>query len=132
MLLIFPVLSIICFYQPTQAYAWFLDWGWGGHQDSQRGYSEVDVGGGRYYYNQGVYYTGAPGNYVVVQAPIGAIVYSAPPDFEQVNIDGVVYYRSRNVYYRPEGRGFRVVERPHEHHQMGDGDQRHDQQDDHH
>jgi hypothetical protein len=124
-LLFFSILSVVCFNQPTQAYAWFFGLDWGGHHDSQGGYTEVAVGGDRYFYNEGVFYTGAPGNYVVVQAPVGAIVYTAPADFEQVNVDGVVYYRSHNIYYRPEGRGYRVVERPHEHHPMGDGQERH-------
>jgi hypothetical protein len=114
-LLILPVLSLIFFNQPRQAYAWFFGIDLGNHHDRHGEYSEVVVGGDRYYYNDGIYYRGAPGNYAVVQAPVGAVIYTTPPDFEQVNIDGGIYFRSHDVYYRPEGHGYRVVERPHEH-----------------
>jgi hypothetical protein len=127
-LMIFPVLSVILFNQPTQAYAWFFNLGWGGHHDRDAGYSEVVIGDSRYYYNQGVFYTGGPGAYVVVaQAPVGAVVDAIPAGFEQVEIDGVVYYRYHDVYYRHAGNRFQVIERPHEHgdeHWRGGGEQR--------
>ncbi len=114
MLLALPVLSIVYLNQPTQAYAWFFGFG-EEHRDRDRGYAQVVVGDGRYYYNDGVFYTGAPGSYVVVEAPVGAVVYDAPPGFQQVVIDGEVYFVDHDVYYRHEGRGYRVVERPHRH-----------------
>lgn len=125
MLLVFPVLSIIYLINPVQANAWFFDWGSEDHHgrdhdryrghDRDREYSEVVVGGDRYYYNEGVFYRGAPGSYVVVGAPVGAVVYSAPADLERVDIDGDAYFRSHDVYYRHTGRGYQVVERPHRH-----------------
>jgi len=83
----------------------------GGHHG---GYTEVVAGSGRYYYNGGVFYTGAPGNYVAVEAPVGAVVYNVPSGYERVNVGGVVYYRYRDVYYKPEHRGYRVarIEKP--------------------
>jgi len=80
------------------------------HEEGRNGrYTEVVVGSDRYYYDAGVFYRGDPGNYVVVQAPVGAIVYSVPPGYERVEIDGVLYLRYGDVYYRPAGRGYEVV-----------------------
>ncbi len=106
-LLIFSILLMVYLDQPTQAHASgviVLD---GGHRPER--YAEVVVGGGRYYYNEGIFYTGDPGHYVVVEAPVGAIVYSVPPSYERVEIDGVLYYRYQDVYYRPAGHGYEVV-----------------------
>ena len=70
-----------------------------------------------YYYNQGIFYTGTPDHYVVVEAPVGAVVYSVPAGYEQVVVDGNPYYRYRDVYYRHGPRGYEVarVEKSHEH-----------------
>ncbi len=106
-LLVFFILSIVYLNQPAQAHAsgvLVLD---GGHRHER--YAEVVVGGGRYYYNEGIFYTGDPGHYVVVEAPVGAIVYSVPPSYERVEIDGVLYFRYQDVYYRPAGHGYEVV-----------------------
>ncbi len=129
MLLIFFVSSLVYLNQPMKANAWFFSWGEGERHDRDRGYTEVVVGGDRYYYNEGVYYRGAPGSYVVVQAPIGAVVYGIPAGYERVYIDGETYFVYRDVYYRPVGRGYAVVERPHRHEQ--DNRYRHDDQERH-
>jgi hypothetical protein len=133
LLLMSFVLALVYLNQPTRAYAWFFDWGWGDHHEN-RGYSAVIVGDNRYYYNDGVFYSGAPGSYVVVGAPVGAVVYDVPPGFARVDIDGDDYYVYHDVYYRPYGRGYRVVERPqrHEHEGQRDGEERHEQRDEHH
>ena len=80
-----------------------------GRHDRPVQYTEVVVGSGRYYYDQGVFYTGEPGRYVATEAPAGAVVYSVPSGYERVEIDGSPYLRYRDVYYRPSGRGSRCA-----------------------
>ncbi len=133
-LLIVLILFMAILNQPTQAHAsgiLVLD---GGHRHER--YAEVVVGGGRYYYNEGVFYTGDPGHYIVVEAPVGAIVYSAPPSYERVEIDGVLYFRYRDVYYRPAGRGYEVVRiersRDQGHHNSRGDEGRGERRDEHH
>ena len=104
-------------YQPMQAQASGVLVVDRGRHERQGGYTEVVVSGGRYYYDQGVFYTGTPGHYIVTDAPVGAVVYSVPSGYEQVDIDGAHYVRYRDVYYRPSGRGYEVVhiDRPRDH-----------------
>ena len=103
------VLLIVLFNQPTQVQASANLSFDGGHHDRHGRYTEVVVGNSRYYYDQGVFYTGDPGHYVVIEAPVGAVVYNVPSNYERVEIDGAHYFRHGNVYYRPSGRGYEVV-----------------------
>ncbi len=115
-LLIVSILFMVLFNQPTQTYASGVlvvrD-----RDRHQERYTEVIVGTDRYYYDQGIFYTGTPDNYVVVEAPVGVVVYNVPVGYERVVIDGDVYYRYRDVYYRHVHRGYEVVrvEKLHEH-----------------
>ena len=107
-----PVLFVflmVLFHQPTKAHAWFFNFGESGHRDERARYTQVDVGSNRYYYNAGVFYSGDPGHYVAIDAPVGAIVYNVPSGYERDEIDGVVYYRYGDVYYRPNGNRYEVV-----------------------
>ena len=72
-------------------------------------YTEVVVGPDRYYYDRGIFYTGAPGSYVAVGAPVGAVVYTIPAGYEQVEIEGATYFVYQDVYYRPARGGYEVV-----------------------
>jgi hypothetical protein len=101
--------------QPTSAHAsgsLIVD---SGHRHGR--YTEVVVGSDRYYYDAGLYYTGGPGNYVVVDAPVGAVIYNVPANYERVEVNGERYYRYHNTYYRHNGRGYEVVrvEQAHDH-----------------
>ena len=96
-------------YQPVQARASGVLVVNKGPHERQGGYTEVVVSGGRYYYDQGVFYKGAPGHYIVTEAPVGAVVYNVPSGYERVDIEGAHYVRYRDVYYRPSGRGYEVV-----------------------
>jgi hypothetical protein len=129
---IFPILLIVLFYQPMQAHAsanLSLD---GAHHDRHGRYTEVVVGSDRYYYDGGVFYRQNAGNYVVVEAPVGAVVYSVPSGYERVEMNGESYYRYGNVYYRPAGRGYEVV-RPERSRDQGDNHGRGgDKRDEHH
>jgi hypothetical protein len=134
-LFVFSFLMIMSVIKPQEAHAWFFNFGWGDHQAR---YRDVVVGGDRYYYNGGVFYTGGPGNYVAVEAPEGAVIYDAPPDYQQVQIDGGSYFLSHGVYYQRDGRGYRVIRPRHinhdegrhegQHHEDRDGEHHEDRQ----
>jgi len=108
-LLISTIVSMGLLYLPVQAQASGVLVVNRGQQERQGRYTEVVVDNGRYYYDQGVFYTGNPGHYVVAEAPAGAVVYSLPSGYERVDIDGASYVRYRDVYYKPAGRGYEVV-----------------------
>ena len=133
-LLILTTVLLVFLNRPMQAHAsGFLVIG--GNRHHEHAYRAVVVSGNRYYYDQGVFYTGYPGNYVVVDAPYGAVIYDIPIGYEQVEIEGNNYYRYHNVYYRHNHRGYEVV-RVQEHHDQGEhrggqGDDRHDHGNDH-
>ncbi len=78
------------------------------------GYNTVWVGGSRYYYYDGLYYTAVGGGeYVLVNPPVGAYVSAIPPDFQPVFINGVTYYTNNGVYYiLTRHHGYRVVAQP--------------------
>jgi hypothetical protein len=78
------------------------------------GYFTIWVGGERYFYCDGLYYTYVGyGDYVLVEPPIGAYVSAIPPDFQPVLINGVTYYTDNGVYYiLTRHHGYRVVAAP--------------------
>ena len=69
----------------------------------------------RYYTdNDGLYYIKSGSNYVVVDPPVGTIVYELPYGFEEVTINGTKYYKVDDNFYEliyngPEDYYFRVV-----------------------
>lgn len=79
------------------------------------GHTVIMIGGYRYYYYQGCYYTyiETTQEYEVIEAPQDAIVYTLPEDTEEVIIDGKTYFESNSVLYKvvvtPEGKAFQVV-----------------------
>jgi hypothetical protein len=75
-------------------------------------YYPIAVGTSRYYYDDGVYYSYANGNYVVAAPPIGAVVSTIPPDFRPVSINGMTYYTDNGVYYVRTSNGYQVVTSP--------------------
>jgi hypothetical protein len=78
------------------------------------GYFTIWVGGARYYYFDGLYYSyvGA-GDYALVNPPIGAYVSVIPSDFQPVIINGRTYYMDNGVYYiLTEHHGYKVVPAP--------------------
>ena len=78
------------------------------------GYFTVWVGGVRYFYYDGLYYTYVgDGDYIVVNPPIGAYVMAIPPDFQPLSINGRIYYANDGVYYiLTEHHGYKLVEPP--------------------
>jgi hypothetical protein len=77
------------------------------------GYYTIWVGGARYYYYDGLYYTYAGGDYVLVNPPIGAYVSVIPSDFHPFIINGITYYTDNGVYYiLTRHHGYKVVAAP--------------------
>jgi hypothetical protein len=75
-------------------------------------YSQINVGGNPYYYDQGVYYQQATSGYVVVTPPVGAIVAQLPPGSETIPYGPTVYYYGAGAFYVQNPQGFIVVEPP--------------------
>lgn len=88
-------------------------WGWRVH-DLPSGYLPVWVGRTKYYYYDGLYYTGVGGGaYVLVAPPVGAYVSVLPPEFHPVIVRGRTYYSSNGIYYVvTRHRGYKVVRAP--------------------
>ena len=71
------------------------------------------MGGVRYFYYDGLYYTYiGDGDYVLVNPPFGAVVADIPPDFQPVVINGRTYYANNGYYYILTPRGYRLVRPP--------------------
>ena len=120
MLLMFSVAWLVFLIQPMQTQAsGVLVVGEKGRHHNADGYLEVRVSGDRYYYNQGSFYTGYPGSYVIVEPPPGAIIYELPGGYEQIMIDGNIYFRYHEAYYRPLHRGRYQVVRIKDFHDRG-------------
>ena len=74
------------------------------------GYLTLWVGGNRYFYADGLYYSYVGGDYIIVNPPIGAYVNVIPPDFHAVRINGRIYYTDNGVYYvLTQHHGYKVV-----------------------
>lgn len=96
-------------------YRWHDHPHWGLHiHFLPAGYFTIWVGGARYYYYDGLYYTYAGyGDYVLVNPPVGAHVTSIPPDFQPILINGRTYYTDNGVYYiLTRYHGYKVVVAP--------------------
>ena len=77
-------------------------------------YVRVVVGGYPYYYFEGVYYKPYSSGYVVVSAPIGALVAALPIGFIAFNLAPYTYYYVNDTYYlwdEPRD-GYVVVDKP--------------------
>jgi len=72
-------------------------------------YYPVVVGGTRYYYDDGLYYSYTNGVYVVANPPVGAVVGAVPSDFHPVVINGTTYYSDNGQYYIQTPSGYQVV-----------------------
>ena len=105
-------------------------WGWGGHHHAGPYYtphyepdghrvrnlpddvSTVIIAGIEYYFWEGMFYRPIAGQYVVVPAPIGAVVTGIPPGGQVIVVDGVPYYNVNGVTYMNTPVGYQVVPPP--------------------
>lgn len=121
-LLIVSVFAFMLMGQINQAQAsWSLSVGLGEHQRHHERtchvlphghHTLIALGGHRYYYSDGVYYRGYPGNYEIISAPIGVVVSSIPWGYHQRWIHGKIYYEYNDTYYVPILGGYQVVQPP--------------------
>ncbi len=74
----------------------------------------VIVGGGRYYYAGGVWYSARGPGWVVVGAPVGVYVPLLPVGYSTVYFGGVPYYYANDAYYQwvPAQNQYEVVAPP--------------------
>jgi hypothetical protein len=54
----------------------------------------------QYYYQDGVFYTLANGQYYVIEPPIGALVTELPADYTEVTLGNQTYYQVENALYQ--------------------------------
>ena len=77
-----------------------------------REHKTVRLGKIKYFYHGGVFYKRGLSGYVVIAAPIGAVVVGLPDGFISVVIGGVTYYYYAGVYYQQDPSGYIVVKTP--------------------
>jgi len=70
------------------------------------------IGGVEFFFWEGMYYRSMADHYVVVQAPIGAVVTAIPPQAQLIVVDGVPYYTVNGVTYISTTYGYQVVPPP--------------------
>lgn len=98
---------------------------WDGHERSHypghhpraimelpRAHQTVLVCGLPYYYDSGFFYRRGSSGYVLVTAPVGAVVPILPVSSQTVMINGRMYYTYDNVYYVEQPTGYVVVTQP--------------------
>ena len=79
-----------------------------------KGYWTLRHGRSQYYYHHGTFYRRGPSGYIVVKAPIGAIVFGIPLGYHRFFIGGSLYFTYGGVYYRRAPSGYVVAEPPRE------------------
>jgi hypothetical protein len=70
------------------------------------------IAGVTYYYSEGVFYQRRANTYIVVPAPVGAVVTTVPTAAQVIVVDGVPYYTVNNVTYMYTSYGYQVVPQP--------------------
>lgn len=114
-----PLLTLAILIQATPAHAW----GWGRPHPHFYPHGRcfdvlplaaatLIIAGTTYYYGEGVYYQRTGSQYVVIPAPVGAVVTTIPPGYQPVIIDGTTYYTINDVTYMYTPYGFQVVPPP--------------------
>ena len=77
-----------------------------------RGYMRLIFAGLEYFYWEGMFYRMMSNRYVVVPAPVGAVVTAIPQGSQPVMVDGVAYYNINGVTYMFTPSGYKVVPQP--------------------
>ena len=75
-------------------------------------YLRLVLGGLEYYYWEGMFYRMAADQYVVVSAPVGAVVTAVPVGCQPFVVDGVPYYTVNGITYMQTSLGYQVVPPP--------------------
>jgi len=100
------LLILACLLQPAPAYAWR------GRGGSALGIVAVSLAGASLLYSAGMFYRSTPAGYVVMPAPMGAVVPGLPPGYTVVYMNGVPYYYYGNTYYAAAPNGYVVTTPP--------------------
>lgn len=74
----------------------------------------VRVGGGPFYFHEGIWYRPHGARFIVAAPPLGVVVPVLPPFYTTLWVRGVPYYYANDVYYtwRPDERGYVVTSPP--------------------
>jgi hypothetical protein len=73
---------------------------------------KIVLGGKPYFYHRGSFYRKRFIHYVVVPAPVGAVVQEIPAGYRSIVINGVNYLNYDGVYYKSGPTGYTVVSLP--------------------
>ncbi len=76
------------------------------------GYSRIFVNAAEYFFYDGFFYRPYRNGYVIVEAPLGAIVATLPRLHHIFRWHGEPYYVIDNTFYRKHPRGYIVVPNP--------------------
>lgn len=119
-------LAITCLLQPSLAFAdghgghggpggggpgWHGGPGWGGGSTAL-GIVALSIAGVEFLYSAGMFYRSTPAGYVVVPAPMGAVVPALPPGYTVVYMGSMPYYYYGNAYYVAAPNGYVVTAPP--------------------
>lgn len=77
-----------------------------------RGYGRFHFHDHDYFFHRGHFYAPARGGFILVNAPIGAVVATLPLGYVAVHIGGIRYFTFGGVYYRPAPAGYEIVQVP--------------------
>jgi hypothetical protein len=111
-------LVLTCLLQPSLVFADDHGWhgGHGGHGwhggSSALGIVALSIAGAEFLYSAGMFYRSTPAGYVVVPAPMGAVVPALPPGYTVVYMGGMPYYYYGNAYYAAAPNGYVVTAPP--------------------
>ena len=107
------ILVVTCLLQPSLAFADGRG-GHGGHGggSSALGIVALSVAGMSLLYSAGMFYRTTSAGYVVVPAPMGAVVPALPPGYTVVYMGGNPYYYYGNAYYAAAPNGYVVTAPP--------------------
>jgi hypothetical protein len=72
----------------------------------------LSIAGAEFLYTAGMFYRSTPAGYVVVPAPMGAVVPALPPGYTVVYMGGTPYYYYGNAYYMVAPNGYVVTAPP--------------------
>ena len=75
-------------------------------------YNAILVSDITYYYSNGSFYRQAATGYVLVTAPIGAVVPAIPVDYQTIIVNGTTYFIYDNIYYVKQTSNYVVVPAP--------------------
>ena len=113
------ILVLACLLQPSLVFADGRGGhgghgGYGGHGggSSALGIVALSVAGMSLLYSAGMFYRTTPAGYVVVPAPMGAVVPALPPGYTVVYMGVNPYYYYGNAYYAAAPNGYVVTAPP--------------------